>query len=95
MADAMETLKGILGDEDKLKSVVSSLSGASGEETTAIDGDYVAQMKDLVGKLSTSRNDPRTNLLMSLRPYMRSGRQTSIDNAVKMLNFVRMASLSK
>ena len=50
MADAMETLKGILGDEDKLKSVVSSLSGASGGETSAIDGDYVAQMKGLVGK---------------------------------------------
>ena len=90
MADAMETLKGILGDDDKLKSVVSSLSGASG-----IDGDYIAQMKDLMGKLSTSRNDPRTNLLMSLRPYMRSGRQTSIDNAVKMLNLVKMASLFK
>lgn len=95
MADAMETLKGILGDDDKLKSVVSSLSGAAGGGGSGNDGDYVAQMKDLMGKLSTSRNDPRTNLLMSLRPYMRAGRQTSIDNAVKMLNLVKMASLFK
>lgn len=90
MADAVDTLKNLLGDDDKLKNVVSSLSGASGESN---DGDYILQMKDLMNKISTSRNDPRANLLMSLRPYMRGDRQMTIDNAVKMLNFAKMASL--
>lgn len=101
MADAMETLKGILGDgaEDKIKSVMSSLSGGGVNmqdgEFDADSLDYIMQMKDIIGKLSTSHNDPRSNLLMSLRPYMRSSRQGSIDNAVKLLNLTKLATLFK
>lgn len=99
MADAMETLKGILGDgaEDKIKNVMDSLS-AGGDNSGGLDSgslDYILQMKDLIGKLSTSHNDPRSNLLMSLRPYMRTSRQSSIDSAVKLLNLSKLAMLFK
>ena len=98
MADAMETLKGLLGDgaEDKIKNVMSSLS--SGNSGGGIDDnalDYIMQMKDIMDKLSNSSNDPRSRLLMSLRPYMRSSRQSSIDSAVKLLNLSKMAALFK
>lgn len=101
MADAMDTLKGLLGDdaEDKIKTVMDSLSGGGdGGSQGGLDSgslDYIMQMKDIVGKLSNSRSDPRSNLLMSLRPYMRSTRQSSIDNAVKLLNLTKLAALFK
>lgn len=96
MADAMETLKGLLGDgaEDKIKNVMSSLSGGGGEN--ALDQgslDDIMQIRDIISRLSTSRSDPRSNLLMSLRPYMRSSRQSSIDSAVKLLNLSKLAAL--
>ena len=98
MADAMETLKGLLGDgaEDKIKNVMSSLSsGNNGGGVDADTLDYIMQMKDIMDKLGNSSNDPRSRLLMSLRPYMRSSRQSSIDSAVKLLNLSKMAALFK
>ena len=94
MADAMETLKGILGDdaEDKIKNVMSSISGSSaGGQDNSLE--YIMQMKDIMSKLANNRDDPRSNLLMSLRPYMRNERRQSIDNAVRLLNLTKLSGL--
>ena len=100
MADAMETLKGILGDdaEDKIKSVMGSLSSNDGGNALSnISGgnslEYIMQMKDIIDKLGNSRDDPRSNLLLSLRPYMRTGRQRSIDSAVRLLNLTKLSAI--
>ena len=96
MADAMETLKGILGDDtgDKLKSLMGSLSDDNSE--IADDGaDYVNDMKSLIDRLGSSRSDPRANLLLSLRPYMRDERKKSIDGAVKLLNLSKLTELMR
>ncbi len=90
MADAMDTLKNILGDdaEDKIKSVMSSFSSQQSDGDAAINADslnQLMQMKDIMQNLTMNRSDPRTNLLLSLKPYMRSGRQRSIDSAVRLL----------
>ena len=100
MADAMDTLKNILGDdaEDKIKNVMSSLSSSSGDtplpDFGGADGlNQLMQMKDIMQSLTMNRNDPRANLLMSLKPYMRSGRQRSIDSAVRLLGLTSVARL--
>lgn len=101
MADAMETLKGILGDgaEDKIKNVMSSLGSVGDSSTNIISNDdsleYLSQIKDIASRLGNSNSDPRTNLLMSLKPYMRSKRQGSIDSAIKLLNLAKLAVLFK
>lgn len=101
MADAMDTLKNILGDdaEDKIKNVMSSLS-SSDDDTAAdsFDADNLSQLmqlKDIMQSVTSNRNDPRTNLLLSLKPYMRSNRQRSIDSAVKMLGLANLTKLFK
>lgn len=99
MSDAMDTLKNILGDgaEDKIKSVMSSLSSPDDEDrkpsinTDSIE--QIMQLKNIMDSMAVDRNNPRTNLLLSLKPYMRSGRQKSIDSAVRLLgvgNITRM-----
>ena len=112
MADPMDTLKSILGDnaEDTIKSVVDSLSGG-GESNNGpgasgggnrpggpanIDPEnlaYLMQMRDIMTKLTESHNDSRSNLLMSLKPYMRDTRKKSIDSAVRLLNISKLAGL--
>lgn len=90
MADAMDTLKNLLGDgaEEKIKNVMSSFSGMS-------DGDSedLMQIRDMINNLGRNGNDPRSNLLMSLRPYMRESRQHSIDSAVRLLNITKLTKL--
>lgn len=94
MADAMEALKGILGDdaEDKIKNVMNSLSGGdTGDENL----EYAMQLRDIMSKLANDRHDPRSNLLMSLKPYMRTSRRKSIDNAVRLLSLTRLTGLMR
>lgn len=93
MADVMETLKGILGDdaEEKISSAVNTFTTSGAGDVT----DYVPEIKELVEKMGTSRSDPRTNLLMSLRPYLRENRRRSIDSAVKLLNLSKLSVLLK
>ncbi len=55
---------------------------------------YMSKIKGIIDEMG-SANDPRSNLLMSLRPYMRTNRQKSIDNAVKILNLSRFSGLFK
>ncbi len=90
MADTMETLKNILGDgaEDKIKNVLSSISAPENSEKQEINTDglsQIMQLKDIIDSISVSRDNPRANLLLSLKPYMRSSRQKSIDSAVRLL----------
>lgn len=97
MADAMDTLKSILGDgaEDKIKNVMSSLSSSDEASSPAIDTDsmeQIVQLKNIMDSVTKNRNDPRSNLLMSLKPYMRDGRKRSIDSAVR---FLGLANLTK
>ena len=110
MADMMDTLKELLGDnaEEKISSVMSAL-GVSENKTDApaptlpiseasaaadsISPDMLLQAQKLLKQFSSAGNDQRTGLLMSLKPYMRKTRQSSIDNAVKMLNLARVLQL--
>lgn len=100
MADAMDTLKSILGDdaEDKIKNVMGSLSSSNDLPDSSFNADslnQVMQLKSIVDSMTNNRNDPRTNLLMSLKPYMRTGRQRSIDSAVKILGLTNLTKLLK
>ena len=127
MADPMDTLKSILGDnaEDTIRSVMGSLSGGAGPSgggdlgallgslsgggnnnggagggarspLANIDPEsmaYLMQMRDIMSKITDSRSDSRSNLLMSLKQYMRDTRKLSIDSAVRLLNISKLAGL--
>lgn len=94
----MDTLKSILGDdaEDKIKNVMGSLTSSDGvpSPTEGNDGlNQLMQLKSIVENMAVNKNDPRTNLLLSLKPYMRDGRKNSIDSAVKLLGITRLTGM--
>ena len=99
MADAMDTLKNILGDdaEDKIKTVMNSLSSAdnTSEGIDSSNGlNQIMQIKNIMDSMAV-KNDPRTNLLLSLKPYMREGRKHSIDSAVRLLGLTNVTKMLK
>lgn len=53
---------------------------------------FMSQMKDMVDRISNT-NDSRSELLRSLRPFMRSERQRSIDKAIRIINIGRFSGL--
>lgn len=62
----------------------------------AINTDAIAGMmkiKNMFDEMTNGKNDTRSNLLMSLKPYMRSSRQKSIDNAVRIIGLTKLTDL--
>ncbi len=113
---AMDTLKGLLGDnaDEKIKAALGALSsGGAGENTEteneaspistpasppAFDpatAESLMQIKNIVDNFTNSGNDSRANLLMSLKPYMRTSRQSSIDTAIRILNLSKLSGIFK
>ena len=56
--------------------------------------EYAGKLKAMVDNMDQA-NDSRSNLLLSLKPYMRSKRQKSIDSAIRLLNLSKLTGLFK
>jgi len=54
--------------------------------------EFISQIRGLVNRMSNT-NDTRSDLLRSLRPFMRSERQQAIDKAIRIMNIGRFAGL--
>lgn len=54
--------------------------------------EMMGQIKNMFDRMTNS-NDQRSNLLMSLKPFMRTERQRSIDRVTKLMNIARFSGL--
>ena len=98
-ADLMKIMKKLGDDaEDKIKTVMNSLSSAdnTSEGIDSSNGlNQIMQIKNIMDSMAVNKNDPRTNLLLSLKPYMREGRKHSIDSAVRLLGLTNVTKMLK
>ena len=92
MADIADTLKDLLGDNDKLSGIMGALTDGSSDNASAAGADMQLAVQGLMKQLS-SAGDKRSGLLMSLRPYMKESRQGAIDTAVRLLNILKFAEM--
>ncbi len=59
-----------------------------------IDMNTILKMKSVMEKLNTS-NDPRSNLLYSLKPYLREEKRGKVDQYANLLNVAKIADIFK
>lgn len=59
-----------------------------------IDMNTILKMKSVMEKLNNS-NDPRSNLLYSLKPYLREERKNKLDQYANLLNVAKIADVFK
>lgn len=57
-----------------------------------IDMNTILKMKSVMDSLNTS-NDPSSNLLQSLKPYLREERKEKVDKYANILNVAKIANL--
>ena len=69
-------------------------SNSSGFDFSKIDMDTILKMKSAMEKMN-NKNDPRSNLLYSLKPYLRQSKQEKLDQYVNLLNFSKIADILK
>lgn len=84
---------------DDMKNIISSFaSGNSGSNdasesetnsTSNIDFETILKMKSIMEKLNNN-NDPRANLLLSLKPYLKESRKEKVDQYIKLFGMSKV-----
>lgn len=72
----------------------NSSNSTSNFDFSQIDMNTILKMKSMMEKLNTS-NDPRSNLLYSLKPYLREERKEKLDQYANLLNVAKIADILK
>ena len=57
-----------------------------------IDMNTMLKMKSIIDKMNNS-NDPRSNLLASLKPYLRDNKKQKLDEYANLLNFAKISEI--
>ena len=69
-------------------------TNSTGFDFSSIDLNTILKMKSVMEKMNT-KNDPRANLLYSLKPYLREERKDKLDQYASLLNVAKIADLLK
>lgn len=72
----------------------SSNGNNGGFDFSQIDMNTIMKMKSVMEKLNNS-NDPRSNLLQSLKPYLREEKKGKLDQYANLLNVAKIADVFK
>lgn len=68
----------------------SNSSNASDSSNTNpfgnIDMNTILKIKQVMDKVNNPKNDPRSNLLLSLKPYLKPSRKEKVDQYIKLMS---------
>lgn len=64
-------------------------------DMSGIDMNTIMKMSSVFQKMNNTKNDPRANLLNSLKPYLRDGKKEKLDNYMNLLNVSKIAEIMK
>ena len=64
----------------------SSNSSSSEDSTPEIDINTILKMKQILDSMNSNKDNPRSNLLMSLKPYLRESKKEKVDQYVKLFS---------
>lgn len=66
----------------------TSSNSSSNEQSNNfnIDMDMIFKMKTVMDKMNNTKDDPRANLLLSLRPYLKESRKEKVEQYVKLFS---------
>ena len=53
---------------------------------SGIDMSTLIKIKGIMEKMNQKKNDPRSNLLLSLKPYLKPSRQDKVDQYIQIFN---------
>ena len=77
-----------------LNSNSSSNNNNSNQNNFNLDMNTILKMKSIMENMN-NKNDPRANLLYSLKPYLRDSKKDKLDQYVNLLNVSKIAEIMK
>ena len=64
-------------------------------DISGLDMNTIMKMSSVFQKMNNTKNDPRANLLNSLKPYLRDGKKDKLDSYMNLLNVTKIAEIMK
>jgi hypothetical protein len=109
MADMSEIFKmfsdKMNSDPDSIKNIISAFQNSgnkippenetaeSTKTTSGPDIETMMKIKKIMDSMNSGANDPRSNLLLSLKPYLRDAKKTKVEQYIKLLNITKVMSI--
>lgn len=59
---------------------------------SGIDFETIMKMKTIIDKMNT-KDDPRSNLLQSLKPYLKDSRKSKVDQYIQLMNMSKVMDM--
>lgn len=64
-------------------------------DLNSIDMNTITKISSVFKQMNNSKDDPRANLLNSLKPYLRDSKKGKLDNYMNLLNVTKIAEIMK
>lgn len=81
-------------DKNDISYDTTNNNTANSFDFSNIDVNTIMKMKSFMEKMNNT-NDPRSNLLASLKPYLRDNKKEKLDQYANLINFAKIAELLK
>ena len=110
LSDMIKNLSNMINDgniPDDIKNIINNLksdnvssannSNVSSDSTSStpnIDIETILKMKSIFEKMN-STDDPRANLLRSLKPYLKESRKSKVDQYIQLFNMSKVMDIFK
>lgn len=82
-------------NEGSTQNASFSDSNNNGFDFSNIDMNTIMKFSSAFSKMNNSKNDPRANLLNSLKPYLRDEKKGKVDQYMNLLNVSKIAEIMK
>lgn len=86
-------------NEDMLRNIFNSINSDTSSSSNVDDNsnssfnfdiNTILKMKNVMDKINSTKSDPRTNLLLSLKPYLNHNRKEKLDQYMQFLNISKV-----
>ncbi len=65
---------------------------SSSSNSNGIDFETIMKMKSIIDKMNV-KDDPRSNLLQSLKPYLKDSRRAKVDQYIQLMNMSKVMEI--
>ncbi len=90
--DVIENFSSMMNNQNENNN--NSTSKENSFDFSNIDMNTIIKMKNIMEKIN-NKNDPRSNLLASLKPYLRDNKKEKLDQYSNLINFAKIAEILK
>ena len=103
MSDMIKNISKMINEgniPDEVKNIVNNLKSDNSSSVNDfnsspnIDIETILKMKSIFEKMN-SREDPRANLLRSLKPYLKDSRKSKVDQYIQLFNMTKVMDILK